>query len=136
MLERTLSLALAVLVPLTAACTTLQSRDYAPGEIPVPDAKHRIVAVTRTSGERVAFDREVDGREAVAAHVDREAVIGPVDGQAVRVNLSEASAISVEEREGALGRTLLLVGGVGAAAFLIIGWLTFDANINLGGGGY
>ena len=136
MLKRTLSLALAVLVPLTAACSTLQSRDYAPGEIPVPDARHRIVAVTKTSGERVAFDREAEGREAVAARVEREAVVGPVDGQAVRVNLTDASAISVEERRNQPGRTLLLVGGVGAAAFLIVGLLTFNMDINLGGEGY
>lgn len=136
MLERTLSLALAVLVPLTAACTTLQSRDYAPGDIPVPDAKHRIVAVTRTSGERVAFDREVEGRAALAPLVEQEAVLGPVDGQAVRVNLSDASAISVEEKRDAVGRTVLLVGGIGAAAFLVVGLLTFNMDMNLGGGGY
>lgn len=115
MLKQMLSLALAVLVPLATACSTHQTRHYAPGEIPPPDSDERIVTVTRTSGERVAFDREVDGRTAPRARLEGEAIVGPVEGESVRVSLSEASSVSIEEKHVAVGRTILAVGAVAAA---------------------
>ena len=115
MLEHRLFLALTVLVPLTAACSTYQTRDYAPGEIPAARSEERIVTVTRTSGERVAFDREVDGRAATRARLDGDAIVGPVNGAAVRVSLAETSSVAIEEKRVAVGRTILAVGALGVA---------------------
>jgi len=117
MFERKLSLALAILVPLATACSTHQTRDYAPGKIPTPESDERIVTVTRTSGELVEFDREVDGRPAVRAWIDGETVMGPVNGEAVRVKLSETSSVSIEETRVAVGRTLLAVSGMAVVTF-------------------
>ena len=136
MLERTLCLALAVLVPLTAACSSLQTREYAPGEIPVPDSEHRIVAVTRTSGERIDFDREQDGRPAPLPRVAQEAVVGPVDGEPVRVDLADTRTISIEERDDHLGRTLLLVGGVGLAVIVVVGMAKWRGGLGPGNWSY
>ena len=128
MFQRTCSLAVAVLVPLTAACTTLQTRDYTPGNIPVPDAEHQIVAVTQSSGERIDFDREVQGRPAPRAFVDDEAVIGPVRGQSVRVSLSDARSVSVEEKRVQVGRTSLLVLGISVVTLYTIAFLSFSVS--------
>lgn len=126
MLERMLGPALAVLVFLTAACSSLETREYAPGQIPTLDSQHRIVAVTRTSGERVAFDRERDGHPAPLARLDEEAVVGPIDGQAIRVDLADASSISIEERENHVGRTLLLIGVGGFATLVTVAMATWS----------
>jgi hypothetical protein len=112
MLKRSLLLVLAV--PLTA-CSTLETRDYAPGTIPPPTSDSRISAVTRNSGERVAFDREADGDAAPRAWFDREVVVGPVNGEAVRFDLSETRSVSVEESRIHVGRSILLAGGVAVA---------------------
>lgn len=120
MLERMLGTALAVLVILTAACSSLETREYAPGQIPILDSDHRIVAVTRTSGERVAFDRGRDGHRTPLARLEEDAVVGPLDGQAVRVDLADVTSVSVEERENHVGRTLLLIGVIGFATAVIV----------------
>lgn len=109
---RSLFLALAVLVPLATACTTMQTREYPPGRIPPADSNHRIVGVTRTSGEHIAFDRKGDGRPALRAWIDGQTVVGPVGGQAVRVELAETSSLSIGEERVSVWRTMLAVGGI------------------------
>ena len=106
---------------LVSACTTLQTREYAPTEVPPPDPERRIVAVTRTSGVQVTFDRRPgDPPAAPAARIDEGAVVGTVNGQPVRVDLSEARSVWIEEEADAIGRTLLLLGGVALGASIAL----------------
>ena len=128
MFERTVSLTLAVLLPLIAACSSLETRDYAPGDLPVPSAERRIVAVSQASGERVAFDREAGGRDAQRPFVADEQVVGPVRGQPVRVDLTEGSTVSIEEKRIQVGRTVLLVLGVSVVTFYGIALASFSVG--------
>jgi hypothetical protein len=124
MCKQGLVLVFTVLVPLIPACRSLETREYAPQSSPVPDSQHRIVAVTRSSGELITFDR---GGDVALPRFDGEAVVGPVDGEPVRVEFAETRTISMEERDNHVGRTLLLLGVTGFAAAMAIALATTDA---------
>lgn len=114
---------------LVSACTTLQMREYAPSEVPPPDPERRIVAVTRTSGVQVTFDRRPgDPPAAPAAHIDAGAIVGTVNGQPVRVDLSEARSVWIEEEADAMGRTILLLGGVALGTSIVLA-LAFGVGV-------
>jgi hypothetical protein len=103
------------------ACRTLETNEYAPGDMPPPDPDRRIVAVTRASGARVTFDRgSVDTPELPAPRIEDGAVVGSVAGEPVRVDLADTRSVWIEELKGARVRTLLLIGGVILGATMLI----------------
>lgn len=102
-----------VSVLLLAACTTMQTTEYRRGEIPPADPRRRIVAVTQVSGVRVTFDRAAEDSAVASARIEEGAVVGTADGRPVRIDLSDASSVWIEETRTGYGRTLLLVAGLG-----------------------
>lgn len=113
----------------SAACMTLRTSEYAPGEIPPPDPDRRIVGVTRTSGVLVTFDRgPVDTPTVPAARLDADAIVGTVAGEPVRVDLSDARSVWIEEERYAIGRTYGLLGGV---VFGVLMVLAFTAGVGV-----
>jgi len=104
-----------LILPQLTACVT-----HREGRAPASEAAgptRQIMGVTTTTGDEVAFDRPP---AVAAARIVGDSLIATVRGTPYRIALADTRDVWFEDSEGSALRTLALVAGIGAGAFVVL----------------